>query len=58
VFEQILAAGHETSEVVTPGPIIVVSGPAGVEKSTVSRLIAATFDRSVHLRLTTCWLPS
>jgi predicted kinase len=32
------------------GPIIVVSGPSGVGKSTVSRLVAAAFDRSVHLK--------
>jgi tRNA uridine 5-carbamoylmethylation protein Kti12 len=50
VSEQILAAQHESSEVATPGPIIVVSGPAGVGKSTVSRLIAAAFNRSVHLQ--------
>jgi predicted kinase len=31
------------------GPVIVVSGAGGVGKSTVSRLIAAAFDRSVHL---------
>jgi hypothetical protein len=32
------------------GPMIIVSGPSGVGKSTVSRLIAAAFDRSVHLK--------
>src|SRR5690348_7458007 len=32
------------------GPVIVVSGPCGVGKSTVSALIAAGFDRSVHLK--------
>jgi predicted kinase len=30
--------------------MIIVSGPTGVGKSTVSRLVAVTFDRSVHLR--------
>jgi len=51
VFEQVLDAQPKTDEVVTPGPIIVVSGPAGVGKSTVSRLLAAQFDRSVHLQI-------
>ncbi len=32
-----------------PAPIIVVSGPSGVGKSTVSRLVAATFERSAHV---------
>jgi hypothetical protein len=32
------------------GSILVVSGPAGVGKSTVSRLVAGAFDRSVHLQ--------
>lgn len=31
-------------------PILVVSGPSGVGKTTVSRLLAAEFDRSVHLK--------
>jgi predicted kinase len=30
-------------------PLIVVSGASGVGKTTVSRLVAAEFDRSVHL---------
>jgi predicted kinase len=50
VSEQSLAAQHAASEIATPGPIIVVSGPAGVGKSTVSRLLAAAFDPSVHLQ--------
>jgi predicted kinase len=33
------------------GPIIVVSGATGVGKTTVSRLVAGAFDRSVHLRV-------
>jgi predicted kinase len=32
-------------------PIVVVSGPAGVGKTTVGRLVAAAFDRSVHLEI-------
>ena len=31
------------------GPLIIVSGAGGVGKSTVSRLIAAAFNRSIHL---------
>jgi predicted kinase len=34
----------------TNGPVIIVSGAGGVGKSTVSRLVAAAFDRSVHLK--------
>jgi predicted kinase len=36
--------------VASPRAVIVVSGPAGVGKSTVSRAVASAFDRSVHLR--------
>jgi predicted kinase len=32
------------------GTVIVVTGPPGVGKSTVSHLVAAEFERSVHLR--------
>ncbi len=33
-----------------PNPVLVVSGPSGVGKSTTSRLVATTFPSSVHLR--------
>lgn len=33
----------------TYGPVIVVSGPGGVGKSTIAHLVAAAFERSVHL---------
>jgi predicted kinase len=33
------------------GQIIIVAGPAGVGKSTVSHLVAGAFDRSVHLQI-------
>jgi hypothetical protein len=46
--DQLSDAGSETSEM-AHGAVIVVSGPGGVGKSTVSHLIAAAFDRSVHL---------
>lgn len=34
----------------TPAPVLVIGGPAGAGKSTVSRMIAEAFDPSVHLR--------
>jgi hypothetical protein len=34
----------------TYGPIIVVSGPSGVGKSTTAHLVAAAFEKSVHLK--------
>ena len=34
----------------TKGPLIVVSGAPGVGKTTISHLVAAAFERSVHLR--------
>lgn len=33
-----------------PGPVLIVSGPAGVGKSTTSRLVAEALPSSVHLR--------
>lgn len=32
-------------------PILVVSGPSGAGKTTVGRLIAASFDKSVHIQI-------
>src|SRR6478609_9703819 len=46
--DQLSNAWSASSGEVT-GTVIVVSGPGGVGKSTVSRLLAARFDRSVHL---------
>jgi tRNA uridine 5-carbamoylmethylation protein Kti12 len=35
-----------------PAPILIVTGPSGVGKSTVSRLVAATLDeKSTHVRI-------
>jgi predicted kinase len=41
---------HGAIDRATTEPIIIVSGATGVGKSTVSRLVAAAFDRSVHLQ--------
>ncbi len=41
-----LATGDDGAVSAKPAPIIIVSGPSGVGKSTVSRLVAAAFDRS------------
>ena len=41
---------HNDNEGVANAPLLIVSGPTGVGKSTVSGLLAATFDRSVHLK--------
>jgi predicted kinase len=46
--DQVSAAHNEPSSAAS-GPVIIVSGAGGVGKSTVSGLIAATFDPSVHL---------
>jgi Mrp family chromosome partitioning ATPase len=40
---------HSEHSGAAKAPVIVVSGPGGVGKSSVSGLIAAAFDRSVHL---------
>jgi predicted kinase len=34
-----------------PAPILIVTGPSGVGKSTVSRLVATAFDPSAHVRM-------
>jgi predicted kinase len=33
-----------------PAPILIVTGPSGVGKSTVSRLVAAAHEKSAHVR--------
>jgi len=40
---------NAASESTATGMVIVVSGPGGVGKTTVSNLIAAAFDLSIHL---------
>jgi predicted kinase len=42
---------HGETDGATTGPIIIVSGASGAGKSTVSRLVAESFDRSVHLQI-------
>ena len=44
------AAGDDAAMSAAPAPMIVISGPSGVGKSTVSRLVAAAFERSVHVQ--------
>jgi len=36
-------------------PILLVSGPSGVGKTTVAPLVAATFDLGVHVRAESFW---
>lgn len=46
-----------------PAPILAVSGPSGAGKTTVSRLVAAAFDKGTHVQIdtfmpfiVTCWV--
>lgn len=50
--EQERAMSEQTTDPapVAPAPIVVVAGPAGVGKSTVSHLVAVAFESSVHVR--------
>jgi predicted kinase len=48
--DQASEARRGTDNGASRGAVVIVSGAPGVGKSTVSRLVAATFDRSVHLQ--------
>jgi thymidylate kinase len=45
-----VAAEDQRSTSAAPAPILVVTGPSGAGKTTVGRLVAATFERSAHIQ--------
>ncbi len=48
--EQEHPVSEHTEHTANTAPVIVVTGPPGAGKTTVSHLVAAAFDRSVHLK--------
>lgn len=45
-----MSADDQRSASDAPAPILVVTGPSGAGKTTVGRLVAATFERSAHVQ--------
>jgi predicted kinase len=45
-----VSADDQRSPSGAPAPILVVTGPSGAGKTTVGRLVAATFDLSAHIQ--------
>ena len=45
-----MSTDAQRSTSAAPAPILILTGPSGAGKTTVGRLVAATFDLSVHIQ--------